>query len=389
LTCGTIREEVMNNSDNDGSDQELRLELFKERDITEFLKILPANSLSFSKLYKHYEKTDFLYLGKKKWLTPNKDLIQKNWEKGWRAGREILWTLAFKDTKSNKIGTVTSWRNTRIGWLSQHLTSEGNPVGVISILLSAQGEGILMKYNSGQNWYSPENKYATKLYSKMVNSVGLANSSSTLFNYLEIDPEKIKSSTKSIRIVRCVNENRNGIGELAKKLRGRVYYEAEELAEKDIELLSVDEMYKKHGLRRKRYMWLAFFTGQSEPVGAVLAYRGPFGFSFSFLENRCDLLVDEALNEALRGDVCEALIKNAAMAYFDSDLNMEYPLKHIVVIADDQCAKALENLGVVVSRQYYQNIWLREGFLAWHNHIEKIFERVVRRVMREDQEKDS
>jgi len=360
-------------------------ELFKQRAITEHLKILPANSLKFNELYDHYYKVDFLYPAKLKRLNNHKNLIKANWEKGWAAGREILWTLVYKETRLNKMGTITSWRSTNSGWVQQHMTSEPKnpkgPLGVFSMLLSAQEEGILREYKSGQNCYRPENKYSSKIFGRMVNTVGADAASSALFDYLEVDPRKIRVNNKSIKIVRCGNNNHYGIGELAQKLRGSIYCDAEDLKEYDIELEAVDELYRKYGLRRKRFIWIAFSNGKSEPLGAAIAYRGPFGFNFSFLENRCDLLVERGLNDELRRDVCEALLQNAATAYFDSELDIEYPLKYIVVIAEKTSTDALKNIVEQQNREYYQSIWLRSGFEKWRGQMEKVYERVSKRWM--------
>jgi hypothetical protein len=56
-------------------------------------------------------------------------------------------------------------------------------------------------------------------------------------------------------------------------------------------LNAVDELYRGVGLRRTRHVWLAYRANKEEPVGAAIAYRGPLGVNFSYLENRCDLLL--------------------------------------------------------------------------------------------------
>ena len=334
-------------------------------------------------MFNHYDKAGFLYPAKLKWILPNIDLIKYNWQKGWAAGINILKTIAYKETSLQKMGTITSWLSTDSGWIAQHMTSDPKnpkgPLGVFSMLLSEQDEAILSNYKSGQNWYSPENKYSTKIFGRMIDTVGTDSASSSLFDYLEVDPRKISAVTKSIKIVRCYNNRHYGIGELALKLRGPIYYEAEGLKEYDIELKAVDDIYRNYGLRRKRFIWIAFHHDKSEPLGAAIAYRGPFGFNFSFLENRCDLIIENDLNNQLRIEVCEALLKNAAKAYFDAELKLEYPLKHMVVIAENASTNALKHVVGQRTREYYQSIWLRSGFEKWKKYMENVYKRVSSR----------
>jgi hypothetical protein len=62
-------------------------------------------------------------------------------------------------------------------------------------------------------------------------------------------------------------------------------------------------VYRALGLRRYRRIWLAMMDGHDAPVGAAIAYRGPLGFNLSFLENRCDVLLDPAYSGRARGAV--------------------------------------------------------------------------------------
>src|SRR5262249_8267610 len=118
---------------------------------------------------------------------------------------------------------------------------------------------------------------------------------------------------------------------LATEARGALYVHAEEL-DRDVELASVDRLYQAVGLRRTRQVWSAYRKGSSQAIGAALAYRGPLGLNFSFIENRCDLLVSPQLNPAEAADVTTALLQAAAPAYADCALD------EIPVVADQGSA---------------------------------------------------
>ena len=90
----------------------------------------------------------------------------------------------------------------------------------------------------------------------------------------------------------------------------------------------IDDLYRSVGLRRTRQAWLAYRRYNEEPIGAVIAYRGPLGINFSYIENRCDLLLDPTLPQSDVLAVVTSLLSAAAPAYTDFELN------EIPVIAD-------------------------------------------------------
>src|SRR5437899_9091282 len=107
-------------------------------------------------------------------------------------------------------------------------------------------------------------------------------------------------------------------------------------------------MYSEVGLRRTRRVWLAYREYKDEPIGAVIAYRGPLGLNFSYIENRCDLLLHPTLPDADAVDVVSALLKASSSAYEDFELDA------IPVIAEELAAPALFRLGAECLRHYCQ-----------------------------------
>lgn len=353
------------------------------RFLFEQVRNLQLQSLTVSELFDHYEEVGFLYPEKRRRMAPYMDIIRKNWETARKAKKDILWTIVFKEPESSRMASVSIWRSTNNGWITQHLTSTGFPAGACAMMLHTQAEVSSKNYKSAQNWFQPTNRYANRVFGSVIGTVSEEFASVNLFNFLEVKkPYRNKAYPDAIKIIKCTNTNHNGIYDLTKKIRGKIYAEAEELGEDDIELKGVDEIYRRVGLSRKRYIWMARYN--SKPVGAAIAYRGPFGLNFSFIENRCDLLIDPNLNNETAESVCNALIENAARAYFNSDFPLKYPdnVDYIPVMADDRCSDILKRFGAVLIRKYNQSIWLNKGFRAWSQRTEKIFQRVMDRERR-------
>jgi hypothetical protein len=164
---------------------------------------------------------------------------------------------------------------------------------------------------------------------------------------------------------------------IASASRGGIYIAGEGLLE-DVELHSVDDMYRSVGLRRTRSVWLAYQGTRAEPVGAAIAYRGPLGINFSYLENRCDLLLHPTLPAVEVPDVVASLLSALPPAYEDFELD-EIPL-----IADEMAAEALLKFGAEFLRHYCQGIWLKAGHQGFYQHVDGFYTRLLARATRQN-----
>jgi len=156
-------------------------------------------------------------------------------------------------------------------------------------------------------------------------------------------------------------------------VRGSVFVTAEELDQDDLLLCAVDELYRKVGLRRYRRIVTASLSGRREPSGAAIIWRGPLGFNFSFLENRCDLLLDPTATDEEAHAIVSTLIGAAALEYAD------FPPRAIPIVADTRSSAIVQGLGGEFIRRYAQSIWLKDGYVGWYRHVEKFYEHVMRR----------
>src|SRR5690606_38412782 len=128
----------------------------------------------------------------------------------------------------------------------------------------------------------------------LVQTIGDASASVGRYVYLRASRAWGATDPK-LRAIRVRPSDAEALLHLAVAARGRVYAVSEELQHDDLDLEAVDALYRLVGLRRYRKAFVVCQSGSDEPIAAAIAYRGPLGLNFSFLENRCDVLVRPGL----------------------------------------------------------------------------------------------
>jgi hypothetical protein len=334
-----------------------------------------VNALDVDELFALYERTRFLYPAKAARLMPHLDTVRENWRRLLRAGGSLLYVLTTGDDEEG-YASVAVWRTARSSWVWQHLVCEHNPLRSRTVMLG----GLIrcMRQNIGdsqQNWFRPENRFPSRVFGSMVHSLGEALSSVHQHMYFAVPRAMARHCDATVHVVPYDASHHEGLCTLAALARGSVYVTAEEL-DCDVELHSVDCLYRSVGLRRTRHVWLAYRAGSDEAVGAAIAYRGPLGLNFSFIENRCDLLLHPYLSGADAEVVTTALIEAATAAYQD------FELEEIPVVADTRAMPALCAHGAQWLRNYCQGIWLKDGQPLLFGHVDRFYTRLLDRAGR-------
>ena len=333
-----------------------------------------VNAMTVDQLFALYERTGFLYPEKAARLIPHLGQVRDNWRRMLRGGESLLYVLTAGDDKKGR-ASIAVWRTTYNSWTSQHLVSENNPIASRAVILAGSARSILMgEDKSHQNWFRPENRFPSRVFGTMVETIGDTNSSVQRHFYFALPRKMSLQSDGKVRIVAYTPAHKEALCAIALAARGRIYVTAEELAS-DVELKTVDEVYRKVGLRRTRRVWLAY--RKDEPVGAVIAYRGPLGVNFSYIENRCDLLLHPTLPNAEIADAVKALLKAGSAAY------ESFELEAIPVISDEIAAPALGQLRAEFLRHYCQGIWLKDGQLGFYRHVDGFYSRLLARLKNE------
>jgi hypothetical protein len=333
------------------------------------------NALSVDQIFALYERTGFLYPEKAARLRPHIGLVRNNWRKMLRAGESLLYVLTAGD-ETKGMASIAVWRTVPHGWMSQHLISDNNPFASRAVMLAAAAGKILKGTDDAQNWFRPENRFPARVFGSMVSTIGESLCSVQRHSYFAL-PRKLKFSHDSrIRAVRYDASHKQALAAIASATRGSVYIAGEDLLG-DVELRSVNELYRPVGLSRTRSVWLAYQGTRSEPLGAAIAYRGPLGINFSYLENRCDLLLHPTIPSVEVRNVVSALLSALAVAYADFELD------EIPVIADEMATEVLLKLGADFLRHYCQGIWLRAGHQGFYQHVDGFYTRLLARASRQ------
>jgi len=105
-----------------------------------------------------------------------------------------------------------------------------------------------------------------------------------------------------------------------------------------------------------------------------MVYRGPLGVNFSYLENRCDLLLHPTLPESEVSEVASSLLSASSAAYKDFELD------EIPVIAEEMATHVLFKLGAEFLRHYCQGIWLKNGHPRFYRHVEGFYSKLLTRL---------
>ena len=332
-----------------------------------------VNALSVNEIFALYERTGFLYPDKAARLLPHLGQVRENWRRMLRGGDSLLYVLTAGDKKRGR-ASIAVWRTTHHGWTSQHLVSENNPIASRAVMLAGTAASILKSIDeSHQNWFRPENRFPSRVFGSMVQTIGQSLSSVQRHMYFALPRNSSLPSGGRVRIVPYDASHEDALTLIASVARGSIYVTAEQLTT-DPELTQVNHMYSEVGLRRTRRVWLAYREYKDEPIGAVIAYRGPLGLNFSYIENRCDLLLHPTLPDADAVDVVSALLKASSSAYEDFELDV------IPVIAEELAAPALFRLGAEFLRHYCQGTWLQEGQLRFYRHVDGFYSRLQARV---------
>jgi hypothetical protein len=330
-----------------------------------------VNEIDVDDLFDLYERTGFLYPEKAARLIPHLERVKENWGRMFRAGESLLYVLTAGDKKNGQ-AALAVWRSSHQGWTYQHLVSENNPYASRAVMLAAEAASILKGSDeSAQNWFRPENRFPARVFGSMIDAIGGSLSSSQTHAYCVLERSQAMPSHDGIQIIPYDPSYRADLCALAAATRGDIYVTSEELTG-DVPFKSLDALYRRVGLRRTRHVWLAFENDQ--PIGAAIVYRGPVGLNFSFLENRCDILIGHNLSETTIRNASAGLLSAAAAAYENFELD------HFPVIASEHLIPTLKQLGAEFVRNYCQCIWLKGSYPRSYRHVETFYSKVLVRA---------
>lgn len=335
------------------------------------------NALSVSEMFDLYERTRFLYPAKRQRLAPVWPLVKQNWERLRKAGELLLCSMTVQNQSTGAISSITKWRSSLNGTLVQHLVSDGNPPGTRAVSMGATAASYVTGADLfHQNWFRPDNPFPSRVFGTLPDAAGPRHSAVHDLRLWNVRRDLPAAACRA-GVVEPLGRRQDlsPLMQLVRRARGSLWLAIEELCS-DPQLEAVDAIYQLIGLSRYRQSWIAVADGDSQPIMAAIAYRGPLGMNFSFLENRCELLIDRDADLGLVAEMAPALLGAAAGAYAD------FELPYIPVIACELANECLMNAGGEFLRNYSQSVWTREACPAFYSHIDRVYNKLLTRVER-------
>ena len=329
------------------------------------------NALSVDELFDLYEMTGFIYPAKKAVIKPYCDIIAANWRAAIDAG--LLRILSYDSTTAPPWALTTLWLHTTHGWNIQHLVSFGfgGPVASRAVLLCTGAASMDDPEDySHQNFFQRKKRFANRVFGTIDKSLKSDACLIRDYSYLAFPKAKISSLEAHPMSDELCETDIVELQAFIESQRSSVFTNAEQINAESITLNNLNERYQSAGLFR--YRKICVFHQDDQILGCALAYRGPLGLNFSLLENRCELIIKKNLSKNCAFIVANALLKQAAHYYKSFEPDCLYILTNI------QNQALLEQLGSRFLRLYTQGIWTHSGYQNWYDHVEQIYEPVMR-----------
>src|ERR1700724_4081151 len=185
-----------------------------------------VNAIPVGELFALYERTGFLYPDKAARLTPHIEQVRENWRRMLRGGESLLYVLTAGDEERGR-ASLAVWRTTENGWMSQHLVSESNPYASRAVMLAGSAASILKGVDeSHQNWFRPENRFPTRVFGSMVQTIGQSLSSVQRHMYFALPKNSSLPSGERVRIVPYDPSHEEALCLIASIARGSIYVAA-------------------------------------------------------------------------------------------------------------------------------------------------------------------
>jgi hypothetical protein len=322
------------------------------------------NTVSLEDLLAKYQAAGFLYPAKRERLARYMPAVADTWERTLAAGDELRRVITFESDDGTRWGSVDAWRSSTGSWTIQHLVANGGGVGSRASVLTAISRCWAdPDFAAAESWFRPSNPFPDRIMGASVHAVGEHLAARADYEYIAVAPGALPRALAPTRETTTASRD---LLELTDRNRGHVYTVGAALAQ-DPGLEGIDTRYRCVGLRRYRRIWLAE-SRSGYCAGAALAHRGPLGLNFSFLENRCDIIVDQDLPEEEATDITVALLVAASEAYDDFAPNF------VPAVVPEPLAEPLLALGGSRLQTYAQIIWLRSGL----PRLVQFYDRVIR-----------
>jgi hypothetical protein len=321
-----------------------------------------------------YRASGFLYPQKSESLEMFWPSIRQLWIHLMRANPSLL-IVGIEGRHKRSTGAM--WKSSTNNWFVQHLASDGDAYGTASLVMGAIAALYLPSETQGfQVWFRGDNKLPNRVFAMDILDGSGRDRDTALhtYNYCRMQKCDMQAKQRSSFDVICCDETTASIAtSLISEVRGTAFASVEEF-DRDPFLTGIDNEFRREGLRRYRRIYVAL--KENAPVGCAIAFRGPLGLNFSFLENRCDLVLKPGLSVSETAAITEALLHAVQDAYADFEpawipVTTEVPQTRLP-------------LSLRPLRVYTQAIYLRAAMPRFYDGLRGLYGRLLSRQMRQN-----
>jgi hypothetical protein len=323
-----------------------------------------VSAWSVEELFARYRSAGFLYPAKLAMLAPVMAQVRSSWQRGLATGDDVIWFATCE--LDSGWATVAAWRTSFHGWQTQHLVST-SPRAARTVLLAAQAAHLGHETAAAmQNWFRSTNRFASAVFGTFADGRPTEDVCIVEHAFFAL-PLHVVAGAAAVTPARRVTDEveASRVLDFVTEVRGPVFVAGEELRG-DLELERLRPVYGA-GLTRSRQVHVLEEAGVV--LGAALCHRGPTGFSFSLLENRCDLVLRPGLPPDVASRTVRGLLVAAGPAYGT------FSPGFVPVVVDPAWTMELLQVGAQPIRTYRQSIWLASAFADWYDHVDRIYER--------------
>lgn len=307
---------------------------------------------SFEKLWQFYLDTRFVYPDKFDKVKPYFQEIEDTWTRLLHADESI-----FKIYNREKAGRLkNSLAITRYymkTWLIHHMASLADPAGMRKVLLYAITWVWRNKeFEYGKFYWRPVNKTVNALFTSLETEIRERGGAVVLredFDYywipLEEASPELDLSGDQVQVRLVENSEAAQVSKALVELLGEVEVQVRSLDKDDLNLDTLDRLYRHNGLFRQRRVFLA--TAGDNIIALGMAEYSSLGLNFSFFLNKAQIIYTAPdLPADLARQATHKLMDQMAHYYRQGGRDF------MVVLADSAGSPLEVHLGLPPTKQY-------------------------------------
>jgi hypothetical protein len=311
-----------------------------------------ADLHQFDRLWHFFQETGFVYPGKLALLRPYLREVYATGKRMFDCPEDVCKiTLVEREGRINNSLFMTRYYPHT--WLVHQMASRSNPFGMLRLLMRSV-DWLLDRrdFKYARLYWRPNNERVNSLFLGLGRSMTEAGAKVTAlknmaYHHLPLDMMEARLSwpDRRLQVGPVAPENHWEVSRLLRRALGRIDYQVEALAPRNLTLSAMDELFSRNGLSRRRTAFTA--RRGDRTLGVALAEESSLGLNLSFYFNAFKVaVVDEDLSEADKETVVHGLLRQLCRHYRDQGRDF------LITLADPFLDGHLVRLGFAAAKQY-------------------------------------